>query len=170
MHTTVKPKAEISIIEWRTTVGVLLSDERVRGDIILTSIAYEACLDSFLRDYFAFPPKQSEFERIVLNRLSMAQKIEIFSGLGFCPSLKSFPELVAILKGMNRLRNHAAHVSWGDGEKVIKLADNEFTRRFFEKYPQSSTATTYRMRKLFSSLRKTKQYQAKEYQDADILF
>lgn len=160
----------MNIVEWRTIAGVLLSDERVRGDIILSSISHEAILDSFLKGYFAYPPKQGEFERIVLNRLSISQKIDIFAGLEFRSSLKSFPELVKILRGINRLRNYAAHAWWGDCEKVLKLADNEFVRRFISKYPQSATATKNRMRKLFSALQNTKEYQATEHRDDDIPF
>lgn len=153
---------KLSQFDWRMYLGILLTSEQVRGEIIVSSIALEAQLDRFLSGYFAFPPKRQEFEQTVLARLSVSQKIDTLKNLDFSPKLKSFPELVKILSNLNRLRNHAAHASWGDGDLVVKLADNEVIRKAMIQFPKSFDQTIYRVRRLFSALERSNDYRRRE--------
>lgn len=158
-------------LEWRQYLGILLANERVRGDIIFLSIGMESRLDSFLTGYFAYEAKQRDFEVLVLARLTLSQKIDVLKNLDFRPALKSFPEVVKIYAGVNRLRNHAAHASWADGEKVFKLADNEFVRGFMEKYPASVDQTRGRVLRLLAALKRSRDYRQNEFDpDEDIPF
>ncbi len=158
---------ESTLIQFRIRLGIILANEQARGEIILLSITLEAILDGFLSRYFAYEVKEGEFERIVLTRMTISQKIDILKGIDFPKSLKSFPSLVRIYQGVNRLRNHCAHVHWGDGDKIAKLADNEFVRCFVDLQPHPITATTGTVRRLIASLSRSKYYKRKEFDDED---
>jgi hypothetical protein len=157
-------------IQFRVRLGVILANEQVRGEIISLSITLEAILDEFLSRYFAHKAKEGEFERIVLTKMTISQKIDVLRGIDFPKTLKSFLALVSIYQGVNRLRNHCAHAHWGDGDKIAKLADNEFIRNFVDLRPHPITSTTRSVRRLIASLSKSKHFLRKDFDDVDIPF
>lgn len=161
---------KLDIFDLRVYLGLLMSNETVRGDIIVLSINLESELDTFLAGYFAIGVKKWELANNILSKVTSSQKIDILKNCSFKPSSKSFTELIKTYSGLNRLRNHAAHASWGDGHKIYRLADNEFIRKFVENYPASTTITARRVRRLFSALKRSKAYQQDEYAEDYIPF
>ena len=156
--------------EWRNYLGRLLAIERVRGDIIFLSIMMEINLDKFLAGYFPYNAKIHDFESLILSKLTLGQKIDVLKNLKFRSSVKSFPALLTICNGLNRLRNHAAHVSWTDQKRVAKLADDQFVRELMLGYPGSINATRERILRLTAALSRTCEFKMTEYPDDDIPF
>lgn len=159
-----KSGRKLSRWEWRVSLGLMLGNEHLRGDIILLAISMEQELDSFLARYFCRVGRCSEFHEHVLPILGFAQKIELFSSLRFRRTIKSHPELCLSFSMLRRLRNHCAHAYALDGEKVAKLADNQHVREFLTEYPTSVPALARKLRRLFSALERTKEFS----QDGDI--
>lgn len=157
-------------VEYRTYLGMLLANEYVRGDIIFMSISLESMLDSFLSGYFVSEDKMGQFEQLILSRMTFSHKIEVLKGFGCNSTLESLSELCKIFVGLNRLRNHAAHASWGDGDKVYKLSENETIRKFVSDYPKSIETMKSRVRRLIAALRRSSIYLGKDFLDEDVVF
>jgi hypothetical protein len=74
--------------EWRMSIGMMLNNEHLRGDVILLAISMERHLDSFLADYFCRVGRLLEFHEELLPMLGFSQKIELLRKLNFRKSIK----------------------------------------------------------------------------------
>jgi hypothetical protein len=59
---------------------------------------------------------------------------------------------------LRRLRNHCAHAHHFDGPAFARLADDQHIREFMAEYPDSVVAFARRTARLFSALRRTKEF------------
>ena len=117
----------------------IVNDDKFAGSVIRLCAVFESSLDSCLTSYFTSHNDRSmEFHGLVIERLSLHQKIEILEKIDFRRSTKSRDNFLASLKTLKKLRNKLAHTYNVCGEvELRKLYSDSTIRSWVLNYPKS---------------------------------
>ena len=89
-------------------IASLLNSDEVRSKIIADTSYFDTYLGVCLSMYFSPSPKSQFLHEVIIDGLSFGKKIQILSSIKFKRKYKSL-ECIAVLKRLQKLRNHVAH-------------------------------------------------------------
>ena len=115
-----------------------INSDDLAGRVIRLCAIFEDRLDGILTEYFVNQNCRIEFHELILERMSLFQKLEIMEKLRFGKGSRSRINFVASLKSLRKLRNVLAHnYSMHNEKEVEKLYSDQLIRSWVLNYPKS---------------------------------
>lgn len=88
--------------------------------------------------YFAKQSTLSELNNLVIDRLSLAQKLDLLKAIKLGTGTKSRDNLIKSLTSLKKIRNHLAHTYYHPEEgELKKLYSDSFIRNLVLGFPHS---------------------------------
>lgn len=115
-----------------------LKSDQLSGAIIRLAAIYEDRLSFMLAFYFAKKSTLSELNNLVIDRLSLAQKVELLKAVKLGTGTKSRDNLIKSLTSLKKIRNHLAHsYYYAEEDELNKLYSDTFIRDLVLGFPKS---------------------------------
>jgi len=115
-----------------------LTSDQLSGGIIRLAAVYEDRLTFMLAFYFAQPQRLKELNDLVLDKLSLSQKLDLLKAINLGQGTKSRDNLIKSLASLKKIRNHLAHSYYHvQQDELTKLYSDMFIRNLVLGYPRS---------------------------------
>jgi len=115
-----------------------LASDHLSGGIIRLTAIYEDRLGLMLAFYFAQPRAVKELSDLVIERLSLAQKLDLLKAINLGAGTKSRDNLIKSLASLKKIRNHLAHsYYYVEEDELKKLYSDMFIRSLILNFPKS---------------------------------
>ncbi len=133
----------------------LLNKDEVRGKILKDAASLEFSMNIALTFYFTTNKRHTEFEDILLEKLSFEAKISILEKLPYKRKYKSLEHL-PVIRHVQRVRNRLAH-DWriSDYPKRLKSESWEY---LFENWPESYDNSVKQVNNALSRIIQTNEF------------
>jgi hypothetical protein len=115
-----------------------LASDHLSGGVIRLAAIYEDRLGFMLAFYFAKPRAVKELSDLVIDKLSLAQKLELLKAIDLGAGTRSRDNLIKSLASLKKIRNHLAHTYYHIEEgELKKLYSDMFIRNLVLNFPKS---------------------------------